>query len=55
MREEEVTLHKDKTALLASRLQMESFQNAKYAPVIEDLNERIQKVSSYGMVVVAAF
>jgi DNA-directed RNA polymerase subunit RPC12/RpoP len=41
---EEDGLHKDRTALLASRLQMESFQNEKYAPVIADLNERLNKV-----------
>lgn len=45
VKEEEVGLHKEKTALLASRLQMESFQNnVKYAAVIQDLNDRIQKV-----------
>lgn len=44
VREEEEGLHKDTNALLASRLQLESFQNVKYAPVIADLNERIQKV-----------
>lgn len=44
VREEEAGLHKETTALIASRLQLESFQNAKYIPVIADLNERIQKV-----------
>ena len=41
---EEEGLHKDKNALLASRLQLESFQNEKYAPVIAELNERLQKL-----------
>lgn len=43
VKEEEDGLHKDINTLLASRLQLESFQNEKYAPVIADLNERIHK------------
>jgi dsDNA-specific endonuclease/ATPase MutS2 len=41
---EEEELHKEKTSLLATRLQMESFQNVKYNQVIAELNERIQRV-----------
>ena len=41
---EEEALHKEKNALMASRLQLESFQNAKYAPMITDINERMGKV-----------
>jgi hypothetical protein len=44
VRELEAEAHKEKDTLMAQRLQLESFQNAKYAPLIADVNDRISKV-----------
>lgn len=43
---DEEVLQRDKLSMTASRVQLESFQNVKYLPVIADLNARIDIVEN---------
>jgi hypothetical protein len=44
MKKKENDLNSRKTGLLASKVQMESFQNAKYKALIRDLNEQLHNI-----------
>ncbi len=44
IRSKENDLHSRKTGILTSKVQMESFQNAKYKALVKDLNEQLHQI-----------